>query len=318
MKLSAGLAICCGIVSIGFCGEPVEPASFEHAGVTAAWKKYGDRLTFGRNQTLALVDDGCKLSMPEWSQSDGPAPKVRVSYDSIDGDDDPKHEGKGYHGSTIGVPSSLNFLGRRGVAYNDQVAVIRALECCHCNVADHVTLAKGLEWVIDHHTKHRITTVNLAPVDDLEHGEPVSTNIDAPLSRLRELGIWVSAPAGNHDFSKGISWPACQPNCFAIGAVRPGKEEVYLDRSAKIDLVVPAAATSSSNAIACGAAIVLREAIEQTQYHWQRDGKNLPEAMLAIMQKTGPTVSDAASGQTFRRLDLCAALDYVFQHAAKK
>jgi hypothetical protein len=296
-----------------FAGEPTDPPSFQHAGVITAWKKYADKLTFGAGQTLALVDDGCKLEMPEWSKSDGKVPKVRVSYDSVDGDDDPKHEGKGYHGSTIGVPSSLNYMGKWGVAYNNQVAVIRALECCHCNVADHVTLAKGLVWVTNYHQKYQITTVNLAPVDDLEHGEPVPTDIDAPLKKLRELGIWVSAPAGNHQFTKGISWPACQPNCFAIGAVTPGKDQVYLDRSAKIDLVVPASATSSSNAIACGAAMLLREAIEKTKYDWKQDGPTLPEAMLKIMQTTGPEVKDSGSGLTFRRLDVTAALDHVME-----
>ena len=54
--------------------------------------------------------------------------------------------------------------------------------------------------------------------------------IDAKLKKLRERGVWVSAPTGNHNFTTGISWPACQPNCFAIGAVRRGKDEVYLDR----------------------------------------------------------------------------------------
>jgi hypothetical protein len=316
-RLFNGL-VCLLLIQPCLGGEPVEPASFQHAGIVDAWKKYANRLSFGAGQTLALVDDGCKLSMPEWSQSDGKGLKVRVSYDSVDGDDDPKHEGKGYHGSTIGIPSSLNFMGKWGVAYNNQVAVIRALECCHCNVNDHPSLAKGLEWLVDHHAEYRITTVNLAPVDDLEHGESLSTDIDAPLKKLRELGVWVSAPAGNHDFKKGISWPACQPNCFAIGAVRAGKDEVYLDRSGKIDLVVPAAATSSSNAIACGAVMLLREAIEQSKYDWKQDGENLPVAMLAILQKTGPAVADPGSGQTFRRLDLCEALDYVFEHTPNK
>ena len=295
----------------------MEPVSFQHAGIVDAWKKYAGKLTFGEGQTLALVDDGCKLEMPEWSKSDGKVPKVRVSYDSVDGDDNPKHEGKGYHGSTIGVPSSLNFMGKWGVAYNNQVAVIRALECCHCNVKDHDTLAKGLQWGAEHHEKYHITTVNLAPVDDLEHGAPVPTDIDAPLKKLRELGIWVSAPAGNHQFTKGISWPACQPNCFAIGAVQSSKDVVYLDRSEKIDLVVPAAATSSSNAIACGAAMVLREAIVITKYDWKQDGPNLPEAMLKIMQQTGTEVKDEGSGLTFRRLDLLSALDHVFDKTAK-
>ena len=146
--------------------------------------------TFGKGQTLALIDDGCKLSMPEWSQPGSQVPKVLISYDSVDGDDNPQHEGKGYHGSTIGIPSSVNFNGMLGVAFNDQVAVIRALECCHCNVKDSVTLAAGLRWVIEHHQEYHITTVNLAPVDDLEHGKPVPTEIDAELKQLRELRIW--------------------------------------------------------------------------------------------------------------------------------
>lgn len=293
--------------------EPADPPAFAHARVTDAWSAYRDRLSFGKGQTLALIDDGCTLSMPEWSSSEGEIPKVLISYDSVDGDDNPQHEGKGYHGSTIGIPSSVNHAGKLGVAFNDQVAVIRALECCHCNVKDSRTLAAGLRWVVDHHQKYRITTVNLAPVDDLEHGAPVPTEIDAELRTLRELGIWVSAPSGNHAFVNGISWPACQPYSFAIGAVTPGKDTVYLDRHAKVDLLVPAAATSSSNAIACGAAMLLREAIEKTGYDWKQDGKNLPEAMLKIMQTTGTVVEDPASKLTFRRLDVKAALDFVFQ-----
>ncbi len=323
---SCGLAgVTSGLVNLAACategttvGEPTDPPSFHHAGVVASWQKYAGKLTFGRGQTIALVDDGCKMSMPEWTAVVAGVPKVRVAYDSVDGDDDPKHEGRGYHGSTIGIPSSLNYNGKWGVAYNNQVAVIRALECCHCNVKDHESLAKGLAWVAANHEKFGITTVNLAPVDDLEHGHPIPTNIDAPLKELRKLGIWVSAPAGNHAFTKGISWPSCQPNCVAVGAVTTGKDKVYLDRSAKIELVVPAAATSSSNAIVCGAAMLLREAIEVNQYDWTRDGQTLPEAILKVMQQTGVEVRDAGSGLTFRRLDLVKALDHVFQQPRNK
>ena len=292
-------------------GTPAQPVPFEHAGIIDSWQAYADVLSFGKGQTLALVDDGCTLSKPEWSQPSGGRPKVLVTYDSVDGDTDPKHEGKGYHGSTIGIPSSVNYNGKWGVAYNNQVAVIRALECCHCNVRDGKTLAAGLQWIIDHHRQYAITTVNLAPVDDLAHQQPVPTDMDAKLTSLRQLGIWVSAPTGNHNFTTGISWPSCQPNCFAIGAVRPGKDEVYLDRHEKVDLVVPAAATSSSNAIACGAAMLLRELIETTGYDWKADGPNLPEAMMAIMQKTGQEVDDLPTKRSYQRLDLRAALDHV-------
>lgn len=315
---ASGLVIGGGLLAArrGALGvEPADAPSFKHARVTDAWEAYREELTFGKGQTLALLDDGCKLSMPEWSTPHDGVPKVLVSYDSIDGDDDPRHEGRGYHGSTIGIPSSVNYQGKRGVAYNNQVAVVRALECCHCRLTDSKTLAAGLQWVIDRHAQYRITAVNLAPVDDLEHGAPVATEIDDKLKQLRELGVWVSAPSGNHNFTKGISWPACQPLCFAIGAVRPGKDEVYLDRHAKIDLVVPAAATSSSNAIVCGAVLLLREAIFKREYDWKRDGANLPEAMLAILQRTGPAVLDPATQLTFHRLDVKAALDDVFGRA---
>lgn len=294
---------------------PAQPAAFKHAGIIKAWRAYKHKLTFGKGQTLALVDDGCDLSMPEWSKSDGDQPKVLVAYDSVDGDNDPKHEGRGYHGSTIGIPSSVNYKNKWGVACNNQVAVIRALECCHCNVSDGKTMAAGLQWIIDNHKRYRITTVNLAPVDDKAHAAPVATEIDDKLAQLRQLGIWVSAPTGNHNYTTGISWPASQPDCFAIGAVRPGKDEVYLDRGAKVDLVVPAAATSSSNAIACGAAIVLREAIAESGYDWKQDGSNIAQAILAIMQKTGVNVHDPATKRSYRRLDLSAALGRVFAGA---
>lgn len=305
-------------VSQGAEPVPAQSPGFERAGIVAVWKKYADRLTFGRGQTLALLDDGCKPGLPEWSakNSDG-RPKTIAIYDAVDGDDDARHEGRGYHGSTIGGPSSLNYGGKRGVAYENQIAIVRSLECCHCKTADGVSLARAMQWVIDHHAKYKITTVNLAPVDNQEHVRSVPTDIDAKLAELRRLGIWVSAPAGNHKFTRGISWPACQPNCFAIGAVTPTKDVVYLDRSPKIDLVVPAAATSSSNAITCGAVMLLREAIEKSGYDWHADGPTLPDAMLKILQQTGTAVEDPGSKQTFRRLDLLAAIDHVFAGGKK-
>lgn len=306
---------CCFVFASSFATaqEAAQPAEFEHAGVTASWAKYADVLTFGRGQTLALLDDGCTMSKPEWQAVVEGVPKVRVTYDAVDGDDDPKHEGKGYHGSTIGIPSSVNHGGKRGVAFNNQIAIVRSLECCHCKISDATSLSRALQWVIDHHAEHRITTINLAPVDDKEHAEPVATEIDAKLTKLRELGIWVSAPAGNHNFTKGISWPASQPNCFAIGAVTPGKDVVVLDRSAKVDLLVPARATSSSNAIVCGSAMILREAITKSGYNWKNDGPDMAGAMMKIFQSTGKPVEDKASGQTFRRLDLLAALNHVMK-----
>lgn len=109
---------------------------------------------------------------------------------------------------------------------------------------------------------------------------------------------------------RSIASPPC---CFAIGAVIPGKDQANLDRHAKLDLLVPARATSSSNAIVCGSAMLLREAIEKGGYDWRKDGPDIATAMMKIMQQTGVVVEDKPSGQTFRRLDLMAALKHVMK-----
>jgi hypothetical protein len=57
--------------------------------------------------------------------------------------------------------------------------------------------------------------------------------------------------------------------------------------------------------------MILREAIETAKYDWKADGPTLPDAMLAIFQKTGPKVADPASGLAFQRLDLLAAVEHV-------
>ena len=102
----------------------------------------------------------------------------------------------------------------------------------------------------------------------------------------------MSAPAGNHHFTKGISWPASQPNCFAIGAVILGKDIVTLDRSAKIDLIVPAQATTSSNAIPFGSAMLLREALQKSGYDWKQQGPDTASAIMKIFQTNGVEVKD--------------------------
>ncbi len=127
-----------------------------------------------------------------------------------------------------------------------------------------------------------------------------------------DRGIWVSAPCANNQYTDGISWPACAKDCFAIGGTKPTEDVVHNDRFSNTDLLVPAAATSSSNAYAAAAAMILREAFDKSGYRWQAEGANLPEAMMAIFQRTGATVHDPATKLDFRRLDLVAALDAVF------
>jgi hypothetical protein len=293
-------------------GVPWNAESFAQMRVTEVWAKYAGRLNWGKGQCLAILDDGCDITTPEWQARLPWGPKVIATYNSIDDNDDPTPVPPGYHGTTVGYPSSINHNGVLGVAYNNQVAQVRSNTIVHLRQDESETIACALQWVINNRERYNITTVNLAAVDDQPHREPMPTAIDDKLLQLRQLGVWVSAPCANNGYTDGISWPACQPHCFAIGATVPGRHEAHLDRYSNTDILVVAPATSSSNAYAVGCAMILREAIEVSGYNWQNDGETLPDAMMAIFQKTGVEVFDPATNLTFRELDLLAAVDSVF------
>lgn len=281
-----------------------------------AWAVYGNRLNWGRGQCLAILDDGCDLAAPAWRVRLPWGPKVVASWNSIDGNDDPAPVPPGYHGTTVGHPSSVKLDGVHGIAYDNSVAQVRCVGVVHLNGQEEAaSIASGLRWVRDNHRRLNITAVNLSPLDDQAHAEPVATEIDPVLATLRQAGIWVSAPCGNHDFSSGVSWPACQADCFGIGATKLGRHEVCLDRGPGTDLLVSAAATSSSNAFAAASSMILREAIEETGYDWSRLGPTLPDAMMAVFRQTGVGITDPVTGGAYRELDLMAALDHVFAAA---
>jgi len=302
-------------------GVPYSPVDFAHARVTDTWQRYDGFLTWGRGQTLAALDDGCDMSVPEWNTYLPWGRKVIATWNVFDNNDNPAPGPLGYHGTSVGYPSSLNHNGKLGVAYNNYIAQVRSVTTVHLPSDESPTMAAALRWVIDNHQQYNITTVNFAMLDDKPHQSPLSTSIDAELRTLRQLGIWVSAPCGNNDYTNGISWPACQPDCFGIGAVWPvwpddvkkgtAWDSVFRDRWSNTAILVPATATSSSNAYICGASMILREAIAKTGYRWQNDGATLPDAMMAIFKRTGADVFDQATWLAFKRMDLLAAVEYV-------
>jgi len=292
---------------------PFNQESFTQIRVVESWEKYANKLSWGKGQCLAILDDGCELHAPQWQVEMEWGAKVISNYNSIDDNEDPTPVPPGYHGTTVGNPSSIKHDGILGVAYNNFVAHVRCVSQVHLQGQSEAnTIAKALQWVLENHARFNITTVNLSPLDDERHRDPISTQVDEILRSLRQHNIWVSAPCGNHHYTDGISWPACQSDCFAIGATIPGKHEVHLDRFSNTDLLVTAVATSSSNAYAAACSMILREAIEKTEYGWQKDGETLPDAMMYIFQNTGGIIEDSETNCEFRELNLLAAVDHIF------
>lgn len=300
----------------GTC-TPYNAEHFESIGVLKVWDKYEGILSWGEGQCLAIVDDGCDLTAPEWQTSHPWGAKVAAAWNVYEQNDDPTPVPPGYHGTSVGYPSSICYQGLRGIAYRNKTAHIRSCTIVHLPQiqGEDETLAKALEWVAEHAEEYHITAVNLSALDDKEHTEPVSTVLDKPLCRLREMNIWVSAPCGNNQHTAGISWPACQKYCFAIGSV--WKEKVYNDRYHNTDLLVHGQFSSSSNAYATACYMIWREVVEKTGFPWKNYGETMPEAAMALFILTGREYFDEVTGLVFKALDLETAIDFIWENAEK-
>ena len=112
-------------------GTPYNEESFARIGVSEVWERYADRLSWGKGQCLALLDDGCDLTVPEWQVHLPWGPKVIATWNSIDDNHDPTPVPPGYHGTSVGFPSSLNYQGVCGVACNNSVAQVRCVSIVH-------------------------------------------------------------------------------------------------------------------------------------------------------------------------------------------
>jgi hypothetical protein len=93
-------------------------------------------------------------------------------------------------------------------------------------------LVRSLRWVVAHHRRVNVTAVQISAYDGLYEDGPhewaaqqpeLYAAFTAAASALRRDGVWVSAPTGNNaeDVQETpidrISWPASDPNVFAIG-----------------------------------------------------------------------------------------------------
>ena len=77
---------------------PYNKAHFESIGATRVWEKYDGILSFGEGQTLAIADDGCNLTVPEWQTVHPWGKKVIASWNVYEENDDPSHVPPGLSG----------------------------------------------------------------------------------------------------------------------------------------------------------------------------------------------------------------------------
>src|SRR5262245_382270 len=95
--------------------EPFNPVEFRQMGALDAWKKYDGPLTCGKGQCLAVLDDGCNFTIPEWQAELPWGRKVIATWNTIERNENAAHVPPGYHGTDVAFPSSLNYNGKCGL-----------------------------------------------------------------------------------------------------------------------------------------------------------------------------------------------------------
>ena len=253
---------------------PYLAVDFEAMRVTDAWEKYADRLTWGRGQCLAILDDGCDLNQPQWQAKLPWGPKVLVTYDAVDGDNDPAHVKPGYHGTTVGYPSSLFFKNMRGVAYNDYVAHVRSVSVVHLTKDETATHCRGHELgdresrEVQHHDREPGGARRSAAPRAVGHVDRQAAGRVAKAGYLGQRPLRKPSLYGRN-FLAGLPGER-----FRHGGDRAGKTYRAPRSVQKYRAAGVCHGDVSSNAYAAGAAMMLREAIEKGKYDWSQHGEN--------------------------------------------
>ena len=281
----------------------------------------------GSGVTVAVIDTGINYNLAPLGGGIGPTKKVVAGFDFVDGDADPMDlDG---HGTAVAATIAARSYTTGGVTYQG-VAPDARLVGLRVGSSDSIPTAnieKALQWVIANYTNYGISIVNLS-VGSGNYPDANSGSILADeFATLRELGIFVVAASGNSNDENsgpisedGVSYPAADPNVFAVGAVDAGDvistwtqrgDELDL-LAAGVDIVLPnlgggyeaMSGTSFASPQVAGAAALLK----------QLDRTLLPGDVGSILMSSGAVNRDGddesgdTTGLLFSRLDIDAAL----------
>src|SRR5688572_13913336 len=199
----------------------------------------------GAGVTVAVIDTGINYNLAPLGGGIGSTKKVVAGFDFVDDDADPMDiDG---HGTAVAATIAARSYTTGGVTYQG-VAPEAKLVGLRVGSSDSIpvpNIEKALQWVITNYTTYGISIVNLS----LGFGNFPDSNSGSILAdefeRLRELGIFVVAASGNSNdedsgpiSEDGVSYPAADPNVFAVGAVDAGDAiSSFTQRGDELDLL---------------------------------------------------------------------------------
>lgn len=177
------------------------------------------RTTFGvdgSGLTVAVLDTGIRATHRDFT--DRIVIQRNYTQDNFsDVNNATDGNGQGTHVAGIIAANSAH----TGVAPGADVAAIKVLN--NAGSSDVNAIISGLDWVIANHAAYQISVVNLSYSDGGNYTTKAADTLSARIRTLRDLGIAVSAPAGNgfyfHACHQGMAYPAIFAETVSVGAV---------------------------------------------------------------------------------------------------
>ena len=290
-----------------------------------------DDLT-GQVQRVAIIDTGIDFDHPaldgrvvaginyaanaKWGSS------AAVDY----------NDGHG-HGTFVAGVIGGNSSRVNGVAPSVEFIAIRALS--NDGTGSFNDVARGLEWVANNADAYNITAVNVSIGTDstyaVEAGVPfwsIYDRIENALGTLESLDIVTSVASGNSGSSTGLSVPAIYDESLAVGA-STFSDTLYgnTNRSAELELLAPGSGiystwkdgghrygsgTSYASPMVAGLSVLLRETYLQFTDDLAGGYDSFQDRVVDLLQQTGTPILDGASGLTFFRPNLDAAISSIY------
>ncbi|MFO0890489.1 MAG: S8 family serine peptidase [Isosphaeraceae bacterium] len=155
----------------------------------------------GRGMTVAVIDTGVDYTNPALGGRFGAGAKVVAGYNFASNTADPMATAS-QHGTAVAGLIASTDPKQPGVAPGVNLVALRVVG--DNNSAQLSSIARALQWVIDHRTEHNITAVNMSLSDGgnyaqnwFAHDGGVGQQITELVGKLKALNIPVISATGN-------------------------------------------------------------------------------------------------------------------------
>ncbi|MBR0237549.1 MAG: S8 family serine peptidase [Thermoguttaceae bacterium] len=302
-------------------------------GLTEVQQEYG---LSGSGQTVVIVDSGITADHAAFRSG-----QIVGGWDFAENDsnpsDDSTYGGHGTHLAGILAGSTTKYTG---VAPGVDLVILRVFD--DNGVGSFELIEQALQWIETNLNSfdNPITAVNLSVGSVSSNSNATDWKIlDDELESLYNSGVFISVAAGNDykDYpTAGVAYPACSQYTVSVGAVDgDGDIATYSQRDAntifapgygiyssvpdilgnnnnRSDDFTRMTGTSMATPVITGVSCLLREAYANMGYTsvTQKD-------IYSVMTTTADKVYDAATKQTYNRINVAKAVEYIYSLDAK-